>query len=75
MAEYEITMTRSPDLSDDEISHRLAQVYSFLIELGPQANSNTPAESAGTEAGASDGNSPVASRQPYDTPAFHQEQA
>ena len=62
MAEYEITMTRSPDLSDDEISHRLAQVYSFLIELSRQANSDTPAESVKTGAGAPDGTPPVASR-------------
>ena len=75
MAEYEITMTRSPDLSDDEIRHRLAQVYSFLIALGRQAKSDTPAKSARTGAGASDGKPSVASRQTYDTPAFHQEQA
>ena len=50
MAEYEITMTRSPNLSDDEVSRRLAQVYSLLIALGRQANGDTPAESAGTGA-------------------------
>ena len=74
MEKYTITMTRSPDLSEDEVRHRLAQVYSLLIELGRQAQSDAPAESTRTGAGASDGNSPVASRQAHDTPVVVQEQ-
>ena len=75
MPEYQITMTKSPNLSEDEISRRLAQVYSLLIALGRQAKSDTPAESSRTGAGAPDGTSSVANRQSYDTPAAHQGQA
>ena len=49
----------------------LARMAKVLVEQ----KRDTPAKSARTGAGASDGNSPVASRQTYDTPAFHQEQA
>jgi len=66
MDKHTITMTRSPDLNDDEVRHRLAQVYSLLIALGRQANGDAPA---------SDGTSPVANPQAHDTPASIQEQA
>jgi hypothetical protein len=71
---YSITMTKSPDLSEDEVRHRLAQVYSLLIDLGRQAKSDAPAESTRTGAGASDGTPSVAGRQAHDTPTSIQEQ-
>jgi len=75
MEKYTVTMTRSPDLSEDEVRHRLAQVYSLLIELGRQANGDAPASETGEPgAGASDGTAPVASRPVHDTPASIQEQ-
>jgi hypothetical protein len=75
MAEYTITMTRSPDLSEDEVRHRLAQVYALLLDLGRQAKSDAPASETGEPwAGASDGTPSVAGRQAHDTPASIQEQ-
>jgi hypothetical protein len=75
MAEYTITMTRSPDLSDDEVRQRLAQVYALLIDLGRQSKSDAPAESARTRAGASDGKPPVAGRRGHDSTLSEQAQA
>jgi hypothetical protein len=74
MEKYTVTMTRSPDLSDDEVRHRLAQVYALLIELGRQANGDAPAESTRTGAGASDGTAPVADRPQHHTTLLGQAQ-
>jgi hypothetical protein len=55
MDKYTVTMTRSPDLSDDEVRRRMAQVYALLLDLGRQVKSDAPAESATTRADASGG--------------------
>jgi len=76
MEKYTVTMTRSPDLSDDEVRHRLAQVYALLIELGRQAKSDAPASETGEPGtGASDGKLSVASRRGYDSTQSGQAQA
>ena len=76
MDKYTVTMTRSPDLSDNEVRHRLAQVYALLIELGRQAKSDAPASETGEPgAGASDGKLSVASRPGHDSILSGQAQA
>ena len=75
MDKYTIAMTRSPDLSEDEVRHRLAQVYALLIELGRQANGDAPASETGEPgAGASDGTAPVADRPQHHTTLLGQAQ-
>ena len=76
MDKYTVTMTRSPDLSDDEVRHRLAQVYALLIELGRQAKSDAPASETGEPGtGASDGKPSVAGRPGHDSILSGQAQA
>jgi hypothetical protein len=36
MTTYTVTMTRSPDLTDDQVRQKLHSVYSLLIRLGEE---------------------------------------
>lgn len=53
---YSVTMVKSPGVSEVERRKRLSRVYSMLIELGREANDDTPASEAREPgAGASSG--------------------
>ena len=60
-------------LDDPKTRRSLAQVYRLLIDLANE--SEAPAESTKTIAGAPDGDRPDIDRQTYDTPSTSQEQA
>ena len=62
-------------MRDTRTEMLLVECLARMAKVYVEQKRGAPAESVRTGAGASDGNSPVASRQLYDTPAFHQEQA
>ena len=42
MAEYAVTLSRSPAISESERRRRLSRVYRFLLSLSAKSNSDAP---------------------------------
>jgi hypothetical protein len=69
MPDLQVTMVRSPDLSDDEIDRRLSMVYRILLDCASRSRTSDGKQPAETDGPVSSGTEQIQSEEAVAQPA------